>query len=634
MQNSFFKINRLRILKSGKAVYDQEFHSGVNIIRGDNSSGKSTISDFIFYILGGEYDNWKAAAKLCEEVQAEIFTKNGTVTLKREINTRLTPIYVYYGSMDEAEKSALDGWERHPIRRVDSTKSISQILFSSIGLPEAKSEGSSNITMHQIMRLLYSDQRTPHSRLFRFESFDTKDIREAVGDLVCGLNVYELYDIQLKLRDLDKDFNRKSKEWDKLLSSFPHDEALGTVASINSRLSTLEDERKALVVEIDNVDNAIDDIEVKEFLKKRQSFKSSILKLKEKSSKVEFKIEKLKFELEDLYEYSKYLNKLLNKLSETSSAAKIIGDIEFSHCPACLKLLSLHDAKTKCTVCGQETDYEHEKSKYLKIHQDLEIQNRETSQLIEQKELLELHSKKELRALKREYEQSLVEYTVSFDISISPRENYLAERNNRLGQIEKEIKFIANLYETARELERVSTEKSIIQADINKFKDRQKALEVIGRKRRSVALTQVSDIAKEILLLDFDRQVEFKRAKSISLNFTDDVTTVDGEMNFSDSSSVILKNTALFSLFLSSIKDSKFYHPRFLLLDNIEDKGMQEDRSHNYQKIIVNALKNTDENHQLIFTTSMITPELDLEEYTVGPYYTNENKTLNFDTEQ
>jgi predicted ATPase len=69
VNHSYFRIRRLRVLRKGRAVYDQGFHSGVNIIRGENGSGKSTIADFIFYILGGEFDNWKTAAADCNQVQ-------------------------------------------------------------------------------------------------------------------------------------------------------------------------------------------------------------------------------------------------------------------------------------------------------------------------------------------------------------------------------------------------------------------------------------------------------------------------------------------------------------------------------------------------------------------------------------
>ena len=132
MSFSHFYIRRLRVLLKGAPVYDQRFHTGVNIIRGENGSGKSTIADFIFYILGGEFDNWKTVAANCSEVQAEVVTQGGVLTLRREIGRAQTPMQVFFGPMTEAEQHGLDGWETYPIRRSESRESFSQVLFRSI----------------------------------------------------------------------------------------------------------------------------------------------------------------------------------------------------------------------------------------------------------------------------------------------------------------------------------------------------------------------------------------------------------------------------------------------------------------------------------------------------------------------
>lgn len=154
-------LKRLRIIGEHGIAYDQEYHRGVNIIRGQNSSGKSTIADFIFFVLGGEFNDWKEEAKKCSEVQAEIETTKGKLTLSRQINKIHKPIKIYFGCMTDAINSNFAGCERYPIKRQENNKSFSQVMFRTLNIPEAQSEGASNITMHQVLRLCYSDQRTP-----------------------------------------------------------------------------------------------------------------------------------------------------------------------------------------------------------------------------------------------------------------------------------------------------------------------------------------------------------------------------------------------------------------------------------------------------------------------------------------
>ena len=173
MQNSLF-LQRLRIMTlDNKVAYDEQFHRGVNIIRGQNSSGKSTIIRFIFFALGGAYSEFVPEALQCKYVMAEICINGDTVvTLKRylevnqdkKVNSKV-PMYIYYGTLDEClEDKRKDVWKKFGYISTDKTKSFSNVLFRMLGLPVVKAD--SNITMHQILRLIYLDQESPTNSLF------------------------------------------------------------------------------------------------------------------------------------------------------------------------------------------------------------------------------------------------------------------------------------------------------------------------------------------------------------------------------------------------------------------------------------------------------------------------------------
>ena len=114
----------------------------------------------------------------------------------------------------------------------------------------------------------------------------------------------------------------------------------------------------------------------------------------------------------------------------------------------------------------------------------------------------------------------------------------------------------------------------------------------------------------------------------------------DQHIKLSASSEFYLKMAARFAFFLSSVQEDGMLYPRLLLSDNMEDKGMEENRARNFQRIVVQRLKELESrnlnpetvspepNYQLIFATSNIAPELDTPEYTIGEYYTENNKSL------
>ena len=86
-----------------------------------------------------------------------------------------------------------------------------------------------------------------------------------------------------------------------------------------------------------------------------------------------------------------------------------------------------------------------------------------------------------------------------------------------------------------------------------------------------------------------------------------------------------------FAIFFASIDLDFFRYPKFILCDNIEDKGMEETRSKNFQKNIIKLAESPQfqgKDFQMIFSTSMIDSDLDIEKYTVGEFYDENNKTL------
>ncbi len=623
-------LNRLRVLRLGYALYDQRFHEGVNIIRGQNGSGKSTISDFIFFILGGEFDDWKEAARRCDEVQAEIDTPNGKLTLKRRTDSKLAPIHIFFGSMEEASIHALDGWQPFPIRRQGGKESFSQVLFRSLMIPEAQSEGASNITMHQLLRLCYSDQRTPATRLFRFEFFDNQNIREAVGDLVCGISGYEIYEIGLQLRDLEKKLGEVSTRLSGLLKALPPDAALQTSTGIYSRINDLSLEKKQLLKEVDEVNQRIASETVDMYLKDRHREQNKIASERNQITELEYSISKLEFELREIQEFLAYLGELAAKLKLSEEARNVIGSIEFEHCPACGKKLSSDVAHGHCIVCKLPMDAENEKSRYNQIRLDLEIQTRESRQLATQKETSLNKTKQELRSRIATHEREMTNFDLKYAGANGPREAYLAKRIGRIGQIEAEIDYLTKGLGIANEIDTLNEKKSTLQTSVDKLKQRNQALNRQATIRRNTALSEISDLAVSLLHSDMKRQDEFEVCQKVELDFVTDSISVDGHVNFAESSNVFLKNSAILSVFLAACSDSTFHHPRFLLIDNIEDKGMELERSHLFQKLVVERATGLEVPFQIIFTTSMMNPNLELDDYVIGPAYTKEQRTLNF----
>ena len=176
---SSLRLKRMVIFSNDYEVYNEEFHAGTNIIRGENGSGKSTIMNLIFYSLGGDLKDWTPQMLRCDSIIAEFLINNTPITLSREIGeSSRKPMSIYYGSYEEAINSKVEGWNIFSYNISNTKKSFSQELFELLDFPEMRSEFESNITMHQLLRLIYLDQKSPADSLFIREDFDSPLVRK------------------------------------------------------------------------------------------------------------------------------------------------------------------------------------------------------------------------------------------------------------------------------------------------------------------------------------------------------------------------------------------------------------------------------------------------------------------------
>lgn len=97
-------------------------------------------------------------------------------------------------------------------------------------------------------------------------------------------------------------------------------------------------------------------------------------------------------------------------------------------------------------------------------------------------------------------------------------------------------------------------------------------------------------------------------------------------------SRVILKSSFFLGFLAAATKEPQFRHPRFVMIDTIEDKGMEPERSHNFQNQILRVSREATSDHQIIYATAMIAPDLDDEAFLIGRFSTRDAPTLAIDT--
>jgi len=620
-------VKRLYVKKGSQIAFDEVFHQGVNVLFGKNGSGKTSVIQLLMYGLGYEVPNWKDEAGLCDNIYVELRINGSPVTIRRKNNgSDKQSMDFCFSELDTALVSSLTSWFNHPYA-IGSKPSFSQQMFDVLGLPEAKADANNNnVTLHQIYRLIYADQSNTSSALFNNEPFDSAFKRESIGKYLLGLYDNELYDAKIKLVE-------EEKKLQKVVSKLQAIQSVIGKTSFGEGLETIEEQKTGILNEIASINVEI--IKVKEESlfsysaekKETESSAKNSVALRNQLLEVETEIQQLNYNILDSEDF---VSELLDKqcaLRDSIKVGGLIDGFKFSSCPSCHKPLKEKN-KECCGLCGEPKESKDNSNSLLRMKNEIEIQLRESERLLKKKKqkLTELTAKrKELRTSFRKLVSKVTATMSSIDAS---KEKQLFELYRQTGELEEKLQTLDKIAELHQSLLELRSDRDSTQSEVNGLKDK---IELIGKqriKREPEISALISEKLCELLRKDNGAEKEFKNASYAEFDFAANSVSVNGKTAFSESGTVLLNNAFHVALLMAALDKRYVRLPRFLVLDGIENGGMEDDRSKNFQKIVVEALSSYEVDFQLIFATKNIDETLKSDTYMIGEEYSESNKSL------
>ena len=629
-------LNRLLIYtRDGKIAYDEKFHHGVNIIRGENSSGKSTITHFMFYVLGGAFNDWVKEAKKCSHVIAEVVLNGAVLTLKRDLNfneegkaNKSEPMYIFWGEIKEALESLVgENWHKYSFITTPNKKSFSNVLFENLDIPIVK--GENNITMHQILRLMYVDQESPTASLFLYEQFDSSLTRETISDLLLGIYNQDLYDKKQRKVEAEKEFEDVKREI-KMMKQFTVD---------NIELSP-----DALKVCIENKEKDILRIEEQlisyrtEGHMPRYTQKTKLefekqneisINQREIVNHLDTEIKTLQYEIDDSVYFIQGLENKLRAIKDSISMRTFLGNFPLEYCPECLSEIEPSCDDSVCKLCKKKVDNTYGITQARKIEQELDFQLKESKSLLARKQddLVRLKTKYDSEKIKLYQLQTKVNQLLKNITSV--RDERIDQLLVDKGFIEGEILQYRTLLENAEVYQNLLKKHAVLFKELEELNSTIK--KILCRQEHLKEEINLSIEKKGLFLLnDLKRQKEFSEAKEFNIDYRNNIAFIsDKDAKYSASSNFYLKVSARYAIFFASQEIDIMRYPRFIFCDNMEDKGIEKERAQNFQRLIIKQAEKYDvDSYQIIYTTSFIPEELNNTPYCVGDYYTEANPSL------
>lgn len=589
-----------------KYVYESPIlTSGINLIVGDNGSGKSTFTYFIEYCLGNnikyfEKDNNKEYTEIVNDtnnfVELDILINSKKYQLKRFINKN--DIFIN----DDSKISIL------PIKR-NQNKIFSDWLLEKLDISISElnmGTYSWKLNFSDLLRLIIYDQDTESKKIYKapidsnFVS-DSLIIRKTVFEVLLGISSDEYF----KKHDELKGITKKK------------DSALSSLNDFNEKYSGVDLEKNRIENKLKTYNETLE-----KAYSERKLYLSSNTKIDEKAEFINgIQEELIQTDLiiseknllinNSQIEYNKILKLYENQQNEIKEIEKIIFTndklnlFSFKLCPFCM---SSHEPIKNHCLCGSEIkDENYEKFVYNSNEYDLILKHKsksiETLQIALDSYFKQITSiKNELTVLSKKSSDLTIKLKkLISSIEFSGNTELVDSLNDKILETKKELdkfEYLLDISIKKQELEEIFD-------SINKnYKSKNKEFRILHLE----FVSQNKSLISEFNEIYCDLLKKSSAGANIAEIDDDYMPIIDGGVYKNKSADVPLRLMYYFTILGLSLKDETVKHPGLLIIDTPEDSGIDEDNLKNDLSLINFAIKQGEKSkkdYQIILTTGL-----------------------------
>lgn len=611
------RLNRLSV--KGELKCEYEF-GDINVLLGDNNSGKSTLIKLILFCLGAPIKSFIeeiSKENKCESVTLEVTFRNGK---KKRIIRKLPNSEAFLVTPIKRENEIVNDEIE-----VFNAAEFSDFLLENEGYSAEKivyaKDKTASFRFYFLLRALYVDQDTSAQSVLSdldmgHDYFTAQPIiKKTIIEKLLGKDNSELQRIRANIQELNKQHNDLSSQ---IFFLNEQKNRMDEQYDINPKKIDAE------LVKIREEKDVLAQARVEQMCKVQyinDSQDSQMLVLKQKMLKEKIQNDQiLKLEISDLEEIIKSLSADAVALNYKIAARDILEELPILYCPNCLSELSEDVVKNGlCDNCHKKTQEEKilnnatlkktindsivEAQELLQIKRNLLLSNKQELQNLEK----EIREEKERLFSEKELDRNVLKEAIE---SIKQRLEYLISQENILTQYRKGVNDLSELKIKRKEVLAAlnDNKETLLKADI-KATNAMENFESFKIKFSEYLNVLFSEIGKIGLDENYMPVIDDNKITNVS----------------SASLKVAIRLAYILSLMTSSnLKENS--HIGILLLDSPKDKDLDDYRFAEYLSLI-----NSECNGQILITGSISDKEIYKERLVRGKFFdelTTESKLL------